>query len=156
MQLVHEHTVAAPAGLAAPALFAGLLDFIRRPELYVDALQGAKVEAREAPAGRGWTFERELDFGGFSVRDAVQALAPRTIITRVAAAAGIPPSRFVITLEPAGAALAARFAYYEDPAPGVSDNPGVMALRRRAWEAKDRDVMARVVSRLAAGEPVRA
>lgn len=131
------------AGLDAAGLWKALGRFVRAPHRFVGSMTGSSVE----PCGRqdgAQVWRRNLHFAGLSIRDEVCLRYPR-VETTVPGQGGIAQSHFVIELVEAGGGLRLDFSYAQDRQPGVDDNAAVCGLRNQAWQAKDRDVVRRLL-----------
>lgn len=128
--------------LTREQLWRGLVRRAEEPTLFVLALAGATVHARER-SGDVVELVRTLDFGNFTVADRVRLYPLERTETHTAATDRWPASRLTIRIEEPGPdALFLRFTYESDEAEGDSALDAVIAaLRRRAYESADLDTV---------------
>lgn len=131
--------------LTREQLWRGLVRRAEEPTLFVLALEGATVHARER-SGDVVELVRTLDFGAFTVDDRVRLYPLDRTETRTAATDRWPASRLTIRIEEPGPdALFLRFTYESDEADSDGELDAVTAaLRRRAYESADLDTVQRI------------
>lgn len=115
------------------------------PTGFVPALERCLIDRRESfPDGRE-RLHRSLDFGAFVVSDRVTLEAPDAVVIDTRAGPTWPASRLTIRIEqPKPETLFLRFVYESDDNAGVESDALTGALRRRAYEAADLDMVARI------------
>lgn len=131
--------------LTREQLWRGLVRRAEEPALFVLALEGATVHARER-SGDVVELVRTLDFGGFTVDDRVRLYPLDRTETRTAATDRWPASRLTIRIEePQPNALLLRFIYESDESEPDGELDALTAtLRRRAYESADLDTVQRI------------
>lgn len=131
--------------LTREQLWHGLVRRAEEPTLFVLALEGATVHARER-SGDVVELVRTLDFGAFTVDDRVRLYPLDRTETRTAATDRWPASRLTIRIEEPGPdALFLRFTYESDESDGSGEVDTLTAtLRRRAYESADLDTVQRI------------
>lgn len=131
--------------LTREQLWRGLVRRAEEPTLFVFALEGAIVHARER-SGEVVELTRTLDFGAFTVDDRVRLYPLDRTETHTAATARWPASRLTIRIEePRPAALFLRFTYESDEAEADGELDAITAtLRKRAYERADLDTVQRI------------
>lgn len=153
----HEHIIRAanagdPAAISREALLAGIAEFARHPERFVEGLDRAEVLSEDKPDAQsgGISFWRQTAFGPHKFRERV-TLLPEGCRTECPAAEGRPASAFEMHVEePSKGDLFVRFLYDEEPsAEADPEAEAIAALRRRAYEMKDRAVIESILSRFA-------
>jgi hypothetical protein len=131
--------------LSRDDLWEGLVLRAYAPQQFIQGLEDAKV--KELSCDDSTTvLARTLDYGMFRVDDRVTLHKMESLITDVAAGAGMAKSRLTITIEePARDLLYLRFLYEfdEDEADGELDRLTV-AIREQAYYASDMDTVARI------------
>ncbi|MDO5530383.1 AtaL-like protein [Sutterella sp.] len=153
----HEHIVRAslpelPFRLSRAELAAGIADFARHPDKYIQDATGSRIVAAlpGAPEG-GERFEREISFGSLTFRELVEIRADGSCRARAEAEGARPGSDFVISIEePEPEVFFVRFTYHEDrevKAESVEEKR-FLELRRLAYELKDRDVVSKILDDL--------
>lgn len=131
--------------LTREQLWRGLVRRAEEPTLFVLALEGATLHAREQ-LGDAVELVRTLDFGAFTVDDRVRLYPLDRTETRTAATSRWPASRLTIRIEePEPEALFLRFTYESDEAEAEGGLDAVAAtLRKRAYESADLDTVQRI------------
>lgn len=141
-----EHIVhAAAPGLTRAMLWAGLERTVRRPQDYIDHVEGAEISAEEIKNGET-KLDRIVDFGRFSVADRVILKFEDSVQTLVDGGENWPASSFLIKIEePEQGVLFLRFLYEEEKRSDEADNPMINTLRRKAYEAKDQRLVEQIL-----------
>ena len=148
--LHHEIDIAKPSEKSLEefekALWRSIEAFARRPQFFLDHVKRSTVREGRDDLGR-LVLYRKLDFGNLILEDQALFAGPREVVFCVPALAQTPPSTFAIALE--GAHLPRlSFTYREGELAGLTDNLQIMTLRKNAWRAKDRDVVARILEKI--------
>ena len=147
---VHEHIIRiGDEGISRRALFRGLEASVRHPERYNEHMDGARVLS-EARIDGGVMLRREIDFGSFSFRDCVLLREPDSVLTLVEAGKTWPASSLLMKIEePEPGSLFVRFLYEEEEKKGdKGENPALASLRKKAYEAKDQYLIARILEEI--------
>lgn len=144
---IHEHIIQInPAGdsrrlaLTRAQIWAGLVLRAEDPMQFILGLERGVVLERIEADGR-IELARELDFGGFTVRDRVHLRPETESRTEVAASERWPASSMTIRIEePATGQFFLRFTYESnEPEPQSEIDTMSLALRRQAYEKADFD-----------------
>ena len=151
LQKIFEHTIDLSGRLEKEVgqndIYSGLLDFVYRPERYIEALESSQVAAIDQ--ADGGVLVRRLDFGNFQVKDHVTLVPGKKITFSVAASQGIPESKFSIALEqPENNGVLLRFTYHEVANPEMAGQEFLQSLRNDAWRTKDVAVVDAILARL--------
>lgn len=146
----HEHIIrldqTLEPALTREELWREMESFARNPEHYVEGVSGSHSGEDEVLDGGVRRFKRTTDFGGrFSFVEHVTLTPGLELATEFAGGAQGDASRFAMRIEePEPGRLFARFVY-ENESAGKPADPRVDELRRRAYEAKDRDAVSRML-----------
>lgn len=138
--LLLEHTL--PIQISAKGFLAGIEDFIRFPEHYIDALEHSEV-LEETALGNAKTFRRKLDYGTFSFEETVTLTEKYEFIERVPSLGEAGSSLFKIQFKSLSDASAEVVFTYR----GSSEQklPAAIAkLREAAWIAKDKQFVEKI------------
>lgn len=149
---IHEHIVQInPIGdtalitLSRAQIWAGLVLRATDPMQFILGLERGLILKRTETDGQ-IELERELDFGGFTVRDRV-LLSPKTESrTEVTASERWPASSMTIRIEePSPGQFFLRFTYESnEPAPHSELDTMSLTLRRQAYEKADLDTAQKI------------
>lgn len=148
---VHEHIIRiADKDISRRALFRGLEASARHPERYTEHMDGARILS-ESKIDGGLMLRREIDFGSFALRDCVLLREPDSVLTLVEAGRTWPASSLLMKIEePEPGSLFVRFLYEEEEGKdGSGENPALSSLRKKAYEAKDRYLIERILEEIA-------
>lgn len=157
---IHEHLIqinalgdASTGRLTRAQLWAGLTLRAEDPAQFIAHLESALILERREADGR-IELERELDFGGFTVRDSIRLTPDSECLTVVAGTERWPSSSFLIRIEePAPGELFLRFIYESnEPEPHSDEDRMGLKLRRQAYEQADMETARRIRELAEAGE----
>ena len=148
----YEHRIRVnPLGASSPSavtraqLWAALVLRAEDPMQFMPALEAYCIRARAVNAQGFETLARTLDFGGFAVQDQATLAAPDALILDTQAGATWPASRLTLRIEePEPEVLFLSFVYESDEHVGSELDAMADHLRRRAYEAADQDMVARI------------
>lgn len=147
---IHEHLIQINGGIGTyeisrAQLWAGLVLRAEDPMQFVMGLEAATVIERRA-ADDAIVLRRELDFGGFTVRDRVHLLGERESRTTVEASEHWPASSMSVQIEePEPGQLFLRFTYEANELEPQSELDTMsVQLRRQAYEQADLDTARRI------------
>ena len=146
----HEHIIRiSEPGVSRNALWEGLLEYVRRPEDYVEHMVGSRILSEEM-SDVGPVLKREIDFGNFKLTDRVIIRENESILTLVDAGPNWKSSSLLIRIEePEAGAVFLRFVYEEEKSD--EEVPAMFVqLRRQAYEAKDQQLVEGVLNALVA------
>lgn len=132
-------------------LWAALVLRAQEPGEFMPALESYRIRERTVDAGGLVTLKRSLDFGGFVVHDRATLVAPDVLIMDTEAGPTWPASRLTLRIEAPAAGLLLRFVYESAEEVGSELDALTDQLRRQAYEAADRDMVARIHQLAAAG-----
>ncbi len=137
--LLLEHTL--PIQISARGFLAGIEDFIRFPEHYIDALEHSEI-LEETAAGSAKTFRRKLNYGTFSFVETVTLTEKLEFIEQVPSLGEVGSSLFKIQFKSLSEAAAEVVFTYR----GSSEMlPSTIAkLREAAWIAKDKQFVEKI------------
>ena len=146
-----EHLVQVHGPLRAPAaaitrrhLWAALVLRAEDPTRFLPALHSCRIDRRESVPDEPQRLHRTLDFGSFVVNDRA-TVTPDALVIDTRAGPTWPTSRLTIRIEqPEPQSLFLRFIYESDDADGSEPDAITDAVRRRAYEAADLDMVARI------------
>lgn len=138
---IHEHIIRVSTdprdGITRDQLWAGIEEFVRFPHRFIEHMRSSKVLDEVQKDGET-VLSREIDFDQFKLNDTVTLTPGQRALTSVKGNKQWPGSSFLIQVEePEANSLFLRFVYEQDGAL-TEENPQMLALRRKAYEAKDR------------------
>lgn len=156
----HEHIIRAsvpelPFRLTRAELAAGIAEFARCPDRFIEEASGSRITRPEAPGAEPGSvvFGREIRFGGLAFEETVELLEDGSCRTHIDADAGRSASDFLMRIEePEDGVFFVRFVYHEDREPPVRESAQerqIAELRRLAYESKDRSVLERILGNIA-------
>ncbi len=139
-EFVFEHRL--PTSLTKESFALALLEFVRRPQNYIEALEDCEI-LEETSQDEKRIFRRKLKFPTFSFEDRVVLTQNGEFIEEVPAIAELPASRFSISFEAHSQARSeVLFTYHEKEKLELPQN--IKNLRQAAWVAKDKALMGKL------------
>lgn len=153
----HEHIiqVSAPGGITREALWAGLERFARNPKGYVEGIASCAVCDETCEIDGTVHFVRQVIFETGAGFEEVVTLRPNeSVHAAFAGTQGTPGSSLLMRIEePEAGSLFLRCVYEQDEEhPAVAAQPHLAGLVRQAYEAKDRDVVRRILAEAEAAD----
>lgn len=154
----HEHIIRAsvpelPIELTREDLAAGIADFARHPDRYINEADASRVTGPEVREETGSVvFDREICFGKLRFEETVRLFEDGTYVAHIEADNVRPASDFTMKIEePEAGVFFVRFIYDEDREPAKKESvqeQRISALRRMAYESKDRDVLSKILENI--------
>lgn len=157
----HEHIIQVtvpglPVEVERADLVAGIADYARHPERYLEEMSGSRLTSGERPgcSPDSVAFSREVRFGDRLVFvEEVEVGADGSYRSHVPADGPRPALDFSMQIEePEPGSLFIRFIYFEDreaPAKESVRDQQISHLRRLAYESKDRSLVTQILTDLA-------
>lgn len=155
----HEHIIRAsvpelPFRLTREELAAGIADFARHPERYIEEADASRITSPERPGDMpdSIVFGREIRFGALRFEESVILLADGSCIAHIDSDGNRPASDFTMRIEePEAGVFFVRFIYDEERKAGGEESAQerqLAALRRLAYESKDRSVLTGILENI--------
>lgn len=154
----HEHIIRAsvpelPIELTREDLVAGIANFARHPDCYINEADSSRLTSPEVREETGCiVFGREICFGKLRFEETVRLFADGTYVAHIEADGVRPASDFTMKIEePEDGVFFVRFVYDEDCEPTKKESvqeQRIGALRRMAYESKDRDVLSKILENI--------
>lgn len=154
----HEHIIRAsvpelPIKLTREDLATGIADFARHPDRYINEADASRITRPEKHEDTGSVvFGREICFGKLHFEETIHLFKDGTYVAHIEGDTIRPASKFTMKIEePEDGVFFVRFIYDEDGEPAKKESvqeQRISALRRMAYESKDRDVLSKILENI--------